>query len=319
MASAPVRSNITWPDGKIFAFTVFDDTDGAILSEIRKIYSFLLDHGIVTTKSVWPLGAQNPEPFMGATCEVPDYVEWLLGIRRQGVEIAYHNASCTSSDRERTIAGLQRFEELFGQSPRSYTCHSQCRENIYWGSSRLSSPLYRTIYNMLTGFRKMPYFQGHVEDSKWFWGDLCRDNIQYVRNFTFSDINTLRVCPFMPYHDSKRPFVNAWFASSDAGDVDSFIKCISEERQDMLEEQGGACIIYTHFSRHFYTDGSLNTEFTRLIKRLAGKNGWFVPTSTLLDYLTAAQGVHVISDEERNALERRWLLERVKITLGGRR
>ena len=49
-------------------------------------------------------------------------------------------------------------------------------------------------------------FRGHVEGDPLFWGDLCRDRVRYVRNFTFADVNTLASCPLMPYHDPKRPW-----------------------------------------------------------------------------------------------------------------
>ena len=44
------------------------------------------------------------------------------------------------------------------------------------------------------------------------------------------------------------------------------------------------------------------------MERLAKKNGWFVPTSTLLDHLLASGGGGEITDRERNRLERKWLL-----------
>jgi len=49
------RIKIRWPEGKKFAFTVFDDTDLSTLGNVREIYSFLMDHGFRTTKSVWPI------------------------------------------------------------------------------------------------------------------------------------------------------------------------------------------------------------------------------------------------------------------------
>lgn len=312
MTSHTSQSHITWPDGKSFAFTVFDDTDDAVLSEVREVYAFLLGRGIVTTKSVWPFGSPVSTTSNGDSCDQPDYLRWLFDIRGRQVEIAYHNARHESSERDMIVSGLERFRELFGAPPRSYACHSLCRENIYWGPARLTSPLNRTIYNLLTGFRKMEYFQGHIEGSRWFWGDICRERIRYVRNFTFSKTNTLSVCPFMPYHDPARPFVNAWFAASDGGDVRAFVDRISERNQDLLEAQGGACILFTHFGRGFSKDGALHPEFARLIDRLSKKNGWFVPVSTLLDYLSSVQGVRVIDDAERNSLERAWLLDRLR-------
>jgi hypothetical protein len=49
------------------------------------------------------------------------------------------------------------------------------------------------------------------------------------------------------------------------------------------------------------------------MKRLAQKNGWFVPVATLLDYLLARGGRHEIGDAQRRRLERGWLLEKMFI------
>ena len=37
-----------WPDGKRFAFTVFDDTDRATLDNVREVYALLADLGTVS-------------------------------------------------------------------------------------------------------------------------------------------------------------------------------------------------------------------------------------------------------------------------------
>ena len=75
----------------------------------------------------------------------------------------------------------------------------------------------------------------------------------------------------------------------------------------LSEEEGSACIMYTHFGHGFASGGRLHPEFRRLMERLAAKNGWFVPVSTLLDYLRSVRGLHVLKDSERNAMERAWL------------
>ena len=142
-------------------------------------------------------------------------------------------------------------------------------------------------------------------------GDLCRQRIKYCRNFVFRDINTLKACPFMPYHDPQRPFVNYWYCSSDGHRAEQFNKCIAEAAQDRLEEEGGACIMYAHFASGFAEGGRVEPRFKTLIERLAKKSGWFVPASTLLDHLQAVGGAHVITPAERRRLERKWFLEKV--------
>ena len=157
-------------------------------------------------------------------------------------------------------------------------------------------------------------FHGHSEGGPYFWGDLCRDRIMYVRNLVFREINTLKVDPLMPYHDPRRPYVRYWFSSSEGASVHSFCQLISEANQDRLLEEGGACIAYTHFGNGFWRDSRLDPEFTRLMRRLANLPGWFVPASRLLDYLGEVRGWQVV-DEDRRKLDRmqwRWLLQKLR-------
>ena len=65
---------------------------------------------------------------------------------------------------------------------------------------------------------------------------------------------------------------------------------------------------YTHFGRHFVDEaGRSHSEFKRLMKRPAKKQGWFVPACTLLEHLPEQWGNHVLDDANRSRFERRWL------------
>ncbi len=306
-----MEAKIQWPEGKAFAFTVFDDSDFATLENVSPVYDFLGNCGFRTTKSVWPLRGTREVPGQGATCADSKYLKWLLLLQRAGFEIGYHMATYHTSEREQTIAGLARFAELFGSPPVTVANHFGCTETIYWGSYRLTG-LNRRIYDVLTRFRHRHISFGHVESDARFWGDLCKAQIKYVRNFVFPEINTLKLCPFMPYRDPARPYVNHWFASSEGAEVRSFTACVSEEAQDRLEAEGGACIMYTHFGSGFFSDGRLDPEFRQRMERLSRKNGWFVPVSQLLDFLLNRNGAHTITDAERNRLERRWLMSKLR-------
>jgi hypothetical protein len=248
----------------------------------------------------------------GPTCDDPEYLDWLFKLRDAGFEIGFHMATFHSSLREETIAGLEKFEKIFAVKQGCMANHVGCLENIYWGSYRLTG-VNRWIYNLLTRFHHRRVSYGHLEGDKHFWGDICKDRIKYVRNFVFPEMNTLKVCPFMPYHDPKRPFVNYWYASSEGSTATSFTQCITEAAQDRLEEEGGACIMYAHLACGFFKDGRLDPQFEKLMTRLSQKNGWFVPVSTLLDYLLERNGNHVITDGERNRLERGWLWRKIRV------
>jgi len=302
-----------WPDNKRFAFTVFDDTDLATLRNVGPVYDFLRDHGLRTTKSCWPVeGDPEKGAYRGETCGIDDYRQWALDLQTSGFEIGWHGSTWHSMQREKTLAALERFREIFGHYPGTATNHTQLTESIYWGSHRLTG-MHRLVYGLLTRFGNRNKYCGHIEGDPHFWGDVCRERIKYFRNFVFQDINTLNACPLMPYHDPKRPYVNLWFASSNGNNVRSFNKCLSEANQDRLEQEGGACIMYTHFASGFADGKNLDPTFQKLVGRLAKKDGWFVPVSQLLDYLLKTNGRREITDAQRSRMERKWLFEKLFI------
>jgi hypothetical protein len=127
----------------------------------------------------------------------------------------------------------------------------------------------------------------------------------------YRDINTLAACPWMPYHDPRRPYVHAWYASTEGSNVTRLLSALSEANQDRLEAEGGACILYTHFGHGFVEQGRLHPGFQALMTRLSRKNGWFVPVATLLDHLARRRPDLAITDAGRRALERRWFAEKL--------
>ncbi len=304
---------IEWPEGKRFAFTVFDDPDGETEPARKAVYPLLADLGFRTTIAVWPIGPLRERNSPGETCADPEYLAHVLRMQALGFEIAYHNAAPHSCTREEILRSLEVFRDRFGAYPRAVANHYNA-DALYWGPDRFHSPLYRRLYSVLTRGANRDRFQGHIEASPHFWGDLCQERTQYFRNLVFRDINTFKACPFQPYHSPERPYVREWFCASEGSNCGRFLKTIAEADQDRLEEEGGMSIMYSHFGNGFVQDGKLDPEFRRLMTRLSRKNGWFVPTSTALDYLRARNGTHVISRAEIAPLERKWLA--LKIVYG---
>lgn len=301
-----------WPEGKRFAFTVFDDTDEATLENVGPVYTFLRDLGFRTTKSVWPIAGEGKAVLGGSTCDDEDYRAWLLELRDEGFEIALHNATYHDASREETIRAFDRFREIFGSDPTSLANHTSNAEGIYWGSDRVSGAR-AFVYNLLTRFRRYNHFRGHREGDPLFWGDVCKTRLKYVRNFVYADINTLAACPQMPYHDPARPYVNYWFASADGGTLDAFNRTISEANQVRLEEEGGACIVYTHFAKGFSRHGQIEPRFRELMEGLAARQGWFVPVTELLDYLQQRQGACELTSRQRATQEWKWLRYKMQV------
>jgi hypothetical protein len=305
---------IKWPEQKQFAFTIFDDTDHETVDNARPIYQLLRDLGFRTTKSVWPVAQKRRSTIGGETCSNPEYLNFCLQLQREGFEIGLHNVTSHTSLREETRVGIEAFRTMFGEYPTTMANHNDCGESIYGGDARVSG-LPRQLYRALNVYRYDGLFRGHVEGSEVFWGDICLEKIKYVRNFVFRDINTLRLCPEMPYHDPARPFVRHWYACSDACIPRLFIRLLGETNQDQLEREGGACILYTHLF-NFQENGRVLPEVERLLSRLAKKNGWFVPVRTLLDYLLAQQSGAVLQASQRNRLEWLWLRDVCQTQIG---
>jgi hypothetical protein len=267
-------SEIKWPQGKRFAFTIIDDTDRSTVENIGPVYDFLYDNGFITTKTVWPLSPQGSVIGGGDSLEDRNYRDLILTLKAKGFEIALHGVSNESSPRPRVIEGLKKFREIIGYAPRIHANHTGQAECLYWGADRFDGAV-KLIYDLARKclVRSDSKFYGRIGDSPYFWGDVCRETITFVRNFVFSEINTLKMDPLMPYHDPLRPYVPYWFSASSGQDVKDFCRLLNERNQDKLLEEGGACIVYAHLAFGFYRDGQLNPRFIELMRRLAGLPG----------------------------------------------
>jgi len=295
------------PEGKRFAFTVMDDTDVATVENVAPVYALLERLGMRATKTVWtmacPEGSRN---FAGSqTLEDPDYQAFVVGLRQRGFEVASHGATMESSRRERTVAGLERFRAVLGAYPRVHANHALNRDNLYWGPARIDQPLLKRLLERRRDTAAF-YYQGHLRQSPYWWGDLCERHIQYVRNLTFNDINVLRVNPSMPYRDPSRPLVAWWFSASDAEDAAAFCRLISPARQERLEREGGACIVATHFGKGFAKDGRVANEVRDRLEMLAGLLGLYPTVGELLDWLRARRQEDVLPRREWRRMQWVW-------------
>lgn len=308
---------LRYPEGKHFAFTIFDDCDNGIVENTKPFYDLLERLGMRTTKTVWSLDSQDVHPnWRGSrTLEDPDYRALARSLHERGFEIASHGASMMSSVRDRTVRALEMFRETFGHYPRSYANHGGNRENIHWSETRFRSRVLQRLYAWRVT-RDTDHSEGHVPGSPYFWGDLCRDHIEYVRGFTFPVINLLSVHRNILYRDPATECVNFWFSASHAPDPEAFNALLQPARQEKLAREGGVCIVATHAGSGFVKNGEVNPETRRLLELFAARDGWFVPVSTLLDYLRLQGFGRPIPFGERRALEFRWLFHAIRRGVG---
>jgi len=302
-----------FPDNKRFAFSILDDTDDSTLENVKPVYDVLRHYGLRATKTVWPLDCPEGSRifFAAETLQHKPYLEFVHELADDGFEIAFHGATMEPSRRQRTIRALEFLKEEFGYYPRLFCNHGHNRENLYWGHKRFQTTVLRQLFR-LARKETAQYFDGEVEGSDYFWGDICKEHITYVRNFTFTRINLLTVDPFMPYRLPQTRFVNYWFSTADAPDVDAFNRLLTVERIDQLEREGGVCIVSTHLGKGFSQDGKLNADTTEILRYLAGKPGWFVPVSDMLDYLlTYRNAAGGLTWKERLQLECRFVIDKI--------
>ena len=298
-----------FPDHKRFAFTIFDDTDRSTVENVSPVYQLLSDLGMHTTKSVWPLASVREGWHGGSSLQDAYYLEFILELKSRGYEIGLHNVRNHHSTRQQIVSGLDTFRQLVGHYPRVHANHSRNRENIYWGESRFNT--LRSMYRAATALGRKRVFEGEDPDAEYFWGDLCRQRVDYVRNFVFRQINLDHINPTLPYHDPTRPYVKHWFSSCEGANVNSFCDMVSERNQERLEEEGGVCIMYTHFACGFVNGGAVGGRVRELLRALSKRNGWFVPVSQLLDHLRNERGDSPISAAEISCMERRWVLDKM--------
>ncbi len=301
--------NFIYPEKKDFVFTIFDDTDVSTFDYIKPIYDRLIELGFRTTKTVWPLAYSGKSHYTGShTLEDKNYVEYIRYLHSKGFEVAFHGATMESSNREQIILSLERFYRCFSHYPISYAAHSENRDNLYWGKDRFSIFIFKFLYNLLSS-KPSNHFQGHANNSPFFWGDLAKKHILYTRNFTFNEINLLnKKCP-LPYRNNRKPWSNYWFYSCDADNVESFNLLLNEKNQEKLIQEKGVCIISTHFGKGFTLEGKLHPETNRLLSRLGKMNGWFVPVNQILDFLRNNQKNEELSYTQLFKLELEWFLD----------
>ena len=309
---------VRFPDGKRFAFTIIDDTDVATVENVAPMYRLLERLGLRTTKTVWPLGCPEGSPDFASseTMEDPAYRAFVIDLQRRGFEIASHGATMESSTRERTLRGLEAMRSTFGSYPTVHANHANNRDGLYWGSARVDQPIVRAIYRMILGARDL--FDGHVEQSPYWWGDAASAHIRYVRNLTFDTLDIASINPTMPYHDPRRPVVRWWFSAADAENCAAFNHLLRPAEQDRLEETGGMAIVATHLGKGFVKDGRVDPTTTSLLEAMSRRRGWFVPVGEMLDWLVDSGHAGRLPAAEWRRMQWHWLAHLLRRGIGDR-
>lgn len=294
-----------YPDGKDFAFTITEDPDYSKMVDRNIVYNFIDKLGFKTTVAVWVLDNKHGSGKVGAatntrgvTTNNTEYLKLLKKLKDNGFEICLHTAGPGNDLRDETIEGYEIFKKLFGEYPKMNINHANNLEDIYWGKERFSNRFFKWLYSF-----KGEDFKGHIEDSEYFWGDVCQKKIKYVRAWATDNINTLSVNKTMPYHLKDKPYVNWWFGCSDGYNREKFNSLVSDSNINKLVTERGTCIAYTHFAYGFVDEkGEINNLFKKQMEKISKLNGWFVPASTILDRFLQLRDVTVLKKKESTVI-----------------
>ena len=270
-----------------------------------------------TTKTVWVYPPRDN--FTGQSLADEEYLSFVKDLQSQGFETAIHGVGSGSFCREEILNGFDIFKASLGDYPVIHINHAENPHNIYWGYDRYVFPL-KNLTRLIYHNKKK--FYGTDIDSEYFWGDLCKHHIKYIRNHCFNGINTLKYDPLMPGRNpDKLSCTNYWFSSSDGHTIQEFSDLIAPDNIKKLARENGACIVYTHFGEGFVDKrGEVQKEFSDRLRSLAGQPGWFVPAGVLLDYLLDQKSDDLeYTSSYLRRLDRMWWVDRILKKLRYRR
>jgi len=302
-----------FPGNARFAFTILDDTDDSTVENVRPVYDLLAELGFRTTKTAWPLDCPEGSRLYlaGETLADAEYLAFVRSLVATGFEMAYHGATMETSTRDRTERGLQSFKTLLGVSPKIYCNHGQNLENVYWGSARYRSAPIRVPIAFMERLLSRPRYFGHIPGSPYFWGDLCRSQFRFVRNFAFATLNHGLIPPCGPYRLESTPWVTYWFNTADAPDAAAFKRLVTPQNIRRLDENGGICILSTHLGKRFSKGGRVDPEIEDTLRYIASLPGWFRPVSEVLELQLSRQPDKTLSAWDQWQLECRHVADRM--------
>ena len=268
-----------------FKFSIIDDTDDGTVENLRPVYDLLYKNKIFITKTVWVYPPRDKNS-NGDSLQRKEYLDFIKELHEKGFEIALHNVGSGDYERMEILKGLEFFKKKLGFYPSIHINHSYNKDSIYGGYKRFNWPVKNLIKLLYPQYREE--FEGDIESSKYFWGDIHKDIITYSRNHEFPGLITSKFDKLMPYVDPKRSkYSNYWFSASFAPNQNVFKLIMSKKNIDELSKKGGNSIIYTHFG-YFVKDGILDKDFINSINYIAKKkNGRFLTVSKLLNSIVS--------------------------------
>ncbi|MBN1602167.1 MAG: hypothetical protein JW915_11190 [Chitinispirillaceae bacterium] len=257
-----------WPPAPYSAgIAITDDPDNGTFANFKTIYDLLSDLKLPTTRAMWIYDAMEPTgtpslpiKFFSSLLTEKRCLDYCKKLHSEGFEFCLHGASSGNNKREYTIAALDYLEREIGASE-TFICHSKNAENIYWEDKCIPLSILKPLVRM---YSKNSCY-GEIEHSPYFWGDVCRNRIEYIRLFRTRMVNTLAFNPNMPYHIFEMPYVNFWFSATKG----YLPNLINPEQLDALCLSNGAGIFYQYLHKYIDDKGTIKPDVIQGLKCLS--------------------------------------------------
>ena len=272
----PVRS--MWAPHPFRAgFAILDDTEGSSFESVRTVYDHFADAGLRATRTVWAFEADQRSGLApldrpagrGVTLEDAAYRDYCAELVRRGCELALHGASAGNNPRWRTLAAFERLDAL-GALGRTFVPHRRNAENLYaqepFIAASVLRPLMRTLRSAHRSFGQDP-------ESPWYWGDVCRARVRWMRLFRTAPLDTLVTNPSLPYFERDKPLVRGWFATSERRLEDA---TTPEALAELVQAQG-LCLLREHLGAYGDRWG-VAPQLARSVRRLRSAPSLWVDT-----------------------------------------
>ena len=286
---------VIWlPEPYEAAIAISDDPDICDFHAFKTMYDFLMKIDFPTTRAMWVYKNREPtgSPLLDCIFYSPlltdsECLDYCRLLNSKGFEICLHGASCGNNTREMMEYAFDFLKREIRASS-VYICHSKNAENLYWDAHTANSNFERRILELYT--KNTCY--GEVPGSKYFWGDLCRKTIRYIRLYRTRMLNTLSFNPSMPYHDFSKPFVNFWFSAT-KGHIP---RLFTKTNLDFLCKQNGAGILYQYLHKYVLKDGTILKEVREALEMAANDSRLLKqPVSVIMDRLKLFQNIVTIN------------------------
>jgi hypothetical protein len=296
---------LRWPYPYRWAFGFTSDTDNTSLEATRFFYDYCLEKGMYPTKTVWVHKPQRQSGVLDTleidsspTLEDVDYQEYCQSISQKGIEFCLHDVSAGNNLREEIMQGFEEFQEAFGYYPRLHICHGLNQDHPYWSLNHFSHPLMKFVGKLIYGRRAK--FSGEDPESPYYWSDICRRRIKYLRLYRALKFNVLKYNPSMPYHLYDKPDVRFWFSVSGGGHY--LLNNLDHSHLDRLSQEDGAFILYGYEGELSEINDRGERRFKRDLKEAfekiaARKDCWHAGVSSILDRCLAIKNLIVTTQK----------------------